>query len=239
MKAHYVLIMVMLLSAPCFAGMYFATDFSGPNLDPLLEDVDSAYTVDGTAHLAIPDRHYVRTVASNYNEIDFVLTMEFANVGTDPEHGNVYIGLGEGTPDSTYYGEPRNSTGLSHFNYDWHWMGAAFQSHEVGNSYPLNEGVNKNNVAGPIAQPKTLTLTKIGDTITIVLNNGVQGGAYTFPIHSLSTIAPYLNNTNSHLYFGCSDMSVIQFDTMSVTVPEPATMALLGLGALFFRRRRK
>ena len=99
---------VVVLAVSCLMGGSLAAqavsiieDFNVDGvLDPNLEDADSAYTISGgviekTPPIVVDDRSYIRTVATDYNTVDFIAeltyTMSTTPGGRDTIH---FFGLG-------------------------------------------------------------------------------------------------------------------------------------------------
>jgi hypothetical protein len=84
----------------CLAAVTFSDDFSSPVLNPNLVDVDGQYVIEnGAIHQPVTiwsDRHYIRTVASDYLSTDFTFEISFTYA---PAQELVFIGIGSAIPD--------------------------------------------------------------------------------------------------------------------------------------------
>lgn len=171
------------------------------------------------------DRRYMRTVASDYNTVDFRYELTYTTSFLSQTSIN-FIGIGSGDrrPGGTFgHNEP--------------WESLFFRIHTpnvdggavgIGN-HPAT------NIAGigsiPTAGVHRARIEKSGSAITFSIDAHYDGDfvadlSHTFP--DLSLVAPFLNTTNSRLFFG-TVFPDDSFDDMNV-VPEPSTLALATLG---------
>ncbi len=233
-----VVILTMVLSTvawvPSFGTIAFSTGFEGPGLDANLQDPSGAFTISGTAfNTAGADRRYLSTIETSYNSVP-TWTAELVFVTPTGEHGGIYYGLGSAVPDPSYYDEPSNSIFANFFHLSWHPDGMLVQKHTSGGVQTSTLQAFPQFASG---SPQRAIITKSGDSITFALDINNDGGVdYTSNAYSLASDAPFLNNTNSRIFFGTTE-SGIQFDSLTVT-PEPATMGLMLLGVVRVLRRR-
>lgn len=230
--------------------VFFAANFSGPTLSPNLQDPDGAYTLAGGAirrssSTGDADRHYISTVSTDYNTVDFIaeLTFTLSNTGTFNVH---FFGLGSGVPDPTNFNEPGDAL--------------FFRLHPLDVPNPPARGtilaaasqagtgtLESQQLLGIIATPNSThraRIAKLGNQVTFSLDENFSG---TFAadmqttISDLAATAPFLNSSNSRIFFG-TGLTIDEFDDLSITsVPVPAAVWLFGsglMGLLAIARKR-
>jgi len=202
-------------------------------LHPALEDRAGSYTFSSDEAENTGGRDFIRTRATNYNEINFKAEVTYTLTETDGQ--NIpFFGLGDGKPDPTEFSNPAPAFYLEGLNLRI--------EEDAGEGIP--DSVVQLFSSPPGTGTHRLRIIKIDDDVTFALDADYAGGpfvsdeSYTL---SLSTIAPFLDNTNSRIFFGSqSDDNATVFDDFSLTViPEPTGLAMLlaGLPALMRRRR--
>lgn len=202
----------------------FATSFDGPTLDSHLEDSDRQYTIDGTAHQTSKtiggpgaDRHYIRTVASSFNEVDFTYELSVFLTDRNPccdDH--LFVGMGQAVA-SSYYGEPDNSIfinphaanqldGVVRFTYIVGGDPISIQP-EIGNLNSTRE--------------HRIRMTKQQSLLSFEVDEDFKGTfAADFTSGTVDLDDPsyaFLDNRNSHLFFGTGG-PMPRFDNMVVQV---------------------
>ena len=245
-------------SAMAAVGFDGLLDSSGTGIHAALRNLEiggvAAFVVDGGAVTRNPDcpqvnedggRRYISTVASDFNECDFVATFTYtANPGGTGDGSGFYVffGFGSGEP-SRYFCEPdaalifalnshtRSDTGA--------WVGYRPENGDSAvNS--MTAGLAGWNTAVPFGTQGRLEIAKTGDSITFSWDADNSGEFDCwFTIDHISELYPDFNNTNSRLFFGTGG-TLTTFDGLTVQIiPEPATMTLLALGGLAMLRRRR
>ena len=214
-------------------GRSFQEDFNGTVITNL-QDADNAYTVSGgqiqnTTSTDLGDRHYVRTHVTDYNTVDFVAELTFTL--TD-DTGNMlhFFGLGPGIPDTS-------STDES--------TGAYLRIHSPGTASPpgrvdvfvrdigSGSGIDSIQTIGQMTNSggtHRARIEKSGDQVTFSIDVDFDGSVFAADFsHTITdltapTAAPFLNDTNSRIYFGTAS-GVDTFDDFKVaaTVTEDTT----------------
>jgi hypothetical protein len=170
------------------------------------------------------DRRYMRTAISDYNARDFRYDLTFTT-NTDGIH---FIGIGSG-----------NRRPGVQFGHNEPWESLFFRVHapnaaggyvSVAN-HPASDVVVLGNL--PTAGTHRSRIEKVGSAITFSIDRNYQGVfvadmSHTFP--DIAAVAPFLNNSNSRLFFG-TVYAIDSFDDMSV-VPEPGGIMSLGVAAI-------
>ncbi|MBI4585085.1 MAG: hypothetical protein HY717_13815, partial [Planctomycetes bacterium] len=175
--------------------VYFEDHFESSFPNPSLEGYKSYFSVAKgvirrTGYLAFDDRQYMRTVASDYNMRDFIFEITFTT-----KNDIVFIGIGFGERRENGYHEPALSMN--------------FRAHPL-----VNEGfVEVTTATGGVkvgnlktAGPHRARIEKIGSKITFSIDDSYNGNfkadmSVAFPV--LENVGPFLNDRNSHLFFGC------------------------------------
>ncbi|MDX2038526.1 MAG: hypothetical protein SFX72_17905 [Isosphaeraceae bacterium] len=227
------------------AGQYFVDSFDGPSLSPNLVDVDGTYRLGGGNLRNTGSRNYVRTFAADYILQDFVADLTYS-VTTGGGPAGMFFGMGPGTKNSNFFDEPLQAVFFLDYAGDWpffqgvdvrQWPDAGSQL--LAENYYFSSGLINQ---GGFARAR---IVKIGDSMTFSADlrfDGVQFRPQFQTTIDLSAQTPYLNATNSRLFFG-SGSSPTTFHEFSITaVPEPnaLVLALVGLlttaGRLIVRR---
>jgi hypothetical protein len=215
------------------AASFFADDFNSGLQNPLLTGYENFSLTGGVIrrngiYADVNDRQYMRTVGADYNEVDFRFELTFTT-SVIPLTSINFIGIGTGN----------RRPGPSQFGHNEPWESLFFRIHAPnadGGSVGIADGpVNTIVTLGSITTPGThrARIQKIGDTITFSLDAHYDGMfvadmSHTFP--SLTLVAPYLNDTQSRLFFGTVFPDDI-FDDLNI-VPEPGGLAQLAAAAI-------
>ena len=221
--------------------LFFSEDFNSDSLNPNLTGYEKFALGGGVIRRNGVfqdgnDRRYMRTTATNYNEVDFRFELTFTT-STLSETSINYMGIGSGDrrPGST-------------FGHNEAWESLHFRVHtpNVAGGYVglTNHPATDLVIIGAIPSPGTHRgrIEKVGNAITFAIDANFNGNfvadmTHTFP--DLTAVAPFLNSGNSRLFFG-TVFPNDSFDNMLV-VPEPASAVTLAVGAILLagsRRRR-
>lgn len=178
---------------------------------------------------------YVQTVDTDYGTIDFRMQLTYTQYSNN-NHNLLMIGMGDTAPSS--YGEPitgiylRNHTD-PYQGYDGY--GRWNNNSNLGWIFDRYLGNGKHQVQ----------IEKVGDVLTFMIDEDYNG-TFAADITDVFNLTSYnfFNASNSRLFFGTAT-SESQYDDLRITdlsggtgstgstgnaVPEPASLALLGLG---------
>lgn len=203
-------------------------------LHPALEDVAGSYTFTGDVAENTGPRSYVRTRATDYNLVDFVAEITFTLPAGATGPNAAYFGIGGGMPDGTEFNDP-----IPAFY---------FQSGNLRVEQDAGESSPDSVVATFSAEgdgTHRLRIAKSGDDVTFSVDFNFAGGSFVVDESqtlSLAGIAPYLDDTNSRIFFGSENTTTrTVFDDLLITViPTPAALpAGIGLLGVALMRRRK
>jgi len=232
-------------TSSAMAAVSFTDNFTG-SLNPALQIPNDpsghpTYVMDnGTIHRVGNNdtRYYVSTVASDFNDCDFVATLTYNTTTSLGNDWSRFLFFGIGSAErATYYTEPATSL---------YFYVNLSSSISVNVDYRAGAGstVGARQLTGfgtaPLGTSGVFQIEKSGDDITFSWDRDGDG---TFDVSQtitdFSTKFPQLDDTNSRLFFG-TGWSINTFSSFDVRVPEPATMSLLALSglALVHRRRR-
>ena len=193
-------------------------DFSG-SLSSDLQDADSAYTLaGGTISKTIfnngSDRHYIRTVATDFNTVDFVAELTFT---TTAGQGTMihYFGLGPGIQGIDF----NESPGVTFRIHSSDTVGGRV---DAGVRFPVGTftgtlGIGNITTSGGTHRAQ---ITKSGNQVDFAIDvdfNGTFTPDITSQIADLAAAAPFLNNTNSRIFFGTASATDV-FDDLLITV---------------------
>ena len=191
----------------------------------------------------------MRTTSTDYYNVDFRYELTFTTTRLSRTSIN-FIGLGSGD----------RRPGPSQFGHNEPWESLFFRIHTPNvaggavtiANHPASDLLGIGSI--PTAGTHRARIDKIGNEITFSIDADF-GGTYiadmTHTFTDLMSVAPFLDNTNSRLFFGTT-LPDDSFDDMGVTlVPEPATIMHVGASLLmlllsirsanhrgFFRGRR-
>lgn len=194
-------------------------------------------TITGTAQNPSGIRTYINTTATDYNTVDFTAQVQ-VHLNGGGGKGTGFFGFGSGTPAGVFYGEPGNSLYLR--------LGPSNFGPFIDANIQL--GVVNASLADPSLGNGTylVQMQKTGDSITLGVQQNYASGAFVASpgltyTASLSSDLPFLDSTNSTIFFG-SQVGNATFDNFSVTVtaaPEPSKALLIAVGCGFALLRRQ
>jgi VCBS repeat-containing protein len=172
----------------------FSTGFDASVLNANLEDPNGAFALANGAMQQVVPRRYARTVKSDYMSGDFTYEVDVDMTTTDPRI--MYVGVGDGVVNGQAYDEPINSV-----NFRLHTVGHGGQIAIVFGNW------TNGYVLGSIDQPGVhrVRMVKTGNELVAQVDgryDGVFDADISYTISDLAVTAPFLNNTNSNLFFG-------------------------------------
>ncbi|HEY3395885.1 MAG TPA: PEP-CTERM sorting domain-containing protein [Lacipirellulaceae bacterium] len=220
-------------------GLYFVEDFNSGLPNPNLVGYEH-FTLENGAirrngiYSDGNDRRYMRTVATNYNEVNFRYELTFTTSVLSSDSLN-FMGIGTGD---------RRPGGQFGHNEPWESLYLRVHTPNTAGGYVgiANHPSNELAIIGNITSAGTHRgrIEKVGNSITFSVDANYNGTfiadmAHTFP--DLAAVAPFLTNTNSRLFFG-TVFPNDKFDNLSI-VPEPDSLLILALGAATIVGRRR
>jgi hypothetical protein len=216
------------------AATMFSENFDGGTIGGNLQQMDTDGTglivENGSVHGQWGYRRYVATVDTNYNDSDWVFDIDINAQHTESGEGIAFIGFGSAGRDTGFYDVPTSDN-------TYLQLGEGGGGGAINFSSPSGTEFNWSLLGGN--GMKHVKVTKSGNSLTFEVDTNYTGTfssdwAKTFDI--TGTWHTY-NDTNSRLFFGTYSNGTY-FDNVSI-VPEPFTLAFLGIGSLFAIRRRK
>ncbi len=180
-----------------------------------------------------PSRGYIRTVATDFCDRDFVFEATFQMHMDGPAHvpGSdtyIYFGLGDGVPNANYYNVVTCGLVLDFFVVD----GRAFVRFCHPDSNLRGIG-NAGRTVAEVAPPGSLgsgrhrfRMSKVGKWVRFAVDADFEGefqpDFVSRPIHILAAGPPLLNATNSRLLVGAGycDTITVRFEELSITYPK-------------------
>lgn len=239
---YFVVLVLVLISSQSFA-TYFSEDFSGSTMPANMEsNFASGASFDSQNHIsfgsemaqwdAVQNRQYLRTTASDYSSVDFVYDITVTTTGSSA-WGGIFIGLGAGGADSGNWGEPTNPK-IAITIQPTSWFGDIYgrdngEVMSVGLEGAIGDGTHRVRMNWDAS-----TQTAFFE-IDAYYSGGEFVADYTTGIFTGSDNG--FNSTNSHIFVGGGENMIVH--AMSVVIPEPTTIALLGLGGIGLLRRKK
>lgn len=218
---------------PATAAVSITENFDGATVSSALS-VPDGWDFNGSANKTGGGRNYVSTVDTDYLNVDFVLTVDYTLSGGGGP-GIAIFGLGSAAPNPSWFGTPASSFWAESRPGDFDFGDVQWSTMDgFGNSPPEITFGN----AGDGSH--RFRIDKIGDNVTLSVDVGADGSYDGSVTKSLSGDLPFLNSSNSLLFFG-SESGNATFDNLTITVvPEPGSSALAGLAVLgLLRHRRK
>lgn len=236
MRGYAILTVMLMAAVPAMGAMSFSTNF-GDGFDAFLDgSPDFTHTA-----VTVGENHFgnsvgwndlivvAKTKESDYVSNDWVATVSFT---TNDISAYMPISVGLGDPTTAWSWQPNApslyaTAGKSYLNVDF--------------SVCAYDGASRttfSSVAGETPRGGVMVVTKAGDSITFEVTRTSTGSVHSSGPLSISTVAPFLNDTNSKFFVAVADNDV-WISSIDMVVPEPATMSLVLLGGVCGLVRRR
>ncbi len=234
MKCFKRVLLLLALCGVASAATMFSENFDsgtiGSNLQQMDTDGTGLIVENGSVRGQWGYRRYVATVDSGYNSGDWTFDIDIDAQHTGSGEGIAFIGFGSAGRDTGWYDVPTSDN-------TYVQLGEGGGGGAINFSSPAGTEFNWSLLGGNGL--KHVRVTKSGNNLTFEVDTDYTGiftsdWSKTFDI--TSTWQSY-NDTNSRLFFGTYSTGTY-FDNVSV-VPEPCTLALLGIGGIVAMRRKK
>jgi hypothetical protein len=210
---------VALVSA---ASLNIVDNFGGHQLKPRhFNDLDGAFVVErgvvrrsGDEGIYSEDRHYITTIRSDYLAFDWTYEVTFRSPSDGPPD-ILFIGVGSGRPDPTYFNEPANSLTFR-IHQGWIEGRVDVAGHPTAPQFTyFAEAIGA--LLGHPGQPYSdyrARISKTGDSIEFSIcelmpkrsqsRNSAQRcePQFSHSIADMTVAAPFLSVGNSYLFFG-------------------------------------
>ena len=194
--------------------------FSGTTLSPSLEDADGAYTIAGgkirkTIFNNGSDRHYIRTVATDYNTVDFVAELTFTLTDLPVDFAIHNLGLGSGSPGVVF----NEANGVLFRIHSSDIVGGRV---DAGVRFPDGSFIGAIGIGNITTSGGThrARIAKIGNQVNFDIDvdfTGTFTSDMSSQIADVTAAAPFLDNTNSRIFFGTASATDV-FDDLRITV---------------------
>jgi len=211
-----------------FAPYIFGADsisenFANPTISPLFQNTNgyvfgpNASPIGTAQRVLIGDRSYISTVASDYNNVDFVydllITVNKYTSNNPPydTFGCVFMGIGSGDADTSYFTAPETAAYLR----PWPDSNVVL----VIDITPVPGSHDEMPLPAMNLGTDLLRIQKLGDNITFSCNPNYTGGPFVpsqTMTASFSQNLSFLNAGNSRLFFSADIPARI--DNLQITV---------------------
>ncbi len=185
----------------------FAETFDGTMLDPALEDPGNSYQFSNGLAWNTGGRNYLRTVATDFNTMDFVAEVTYVMNGGNWGSG-FFFGLGAADLDSSYFNEPLHSVYVCEHTQEEGCQCAETRSlSSPGNPTGFFSWTDPG-ITG--SETNVLRLLKQGGQLTFQMDwhDDSQAGFKTNYSGSISLAdLPFLDASNSRLFVGTASGS--------------------------------
>ena len=204
------------LQARCSGGDSdaFVVKISGDNDFGQFNDLDGAFFVANGAvrrseHAGIytEDRHYLTTTPSDYLSSDWIYEVTVRSPSNGPPD-ILYIGIGSGRPDPTYFNEAANSL-MFRIHQGWIDGRVDVGANPTGGNFTYFAEAIGALPADSATQFTEFTarLTKVGNSIEFSICKRASDSEpcepqFSHEVPDLAAAAPFLNSGNAHLFFG-------------------------------------
>ena len=187
---------------------------SGDNDFGQFNDLDGAFFVANGAvrrseHVGIytEDRHYLTTTPSDYLSSDWIYEVTVRSPSNGPPD-ILYIGIGSGRPDPTYFNEAANSL-MFRIHQGWIDGRVDVGANPTGGNFTYFAEAIGALPADSATQFTEFTarLTKVGNSIEFSICKRASDSEpcepqFSHEVTDLAAAAPFLNSGNAHLFFG-------------------------------------
>lgn len=216
---------------PAGGAVSISENFNGATINSALTAA-SGWDFNGSANKTDNIRNFVSTVSTDYNTADFTFTIDFTLAGGGGP-GIALFGIGSAAPNANWFGTPENAfwTESRPGDFDagdvqWSIMSGAGTGPAETTFGTAGDGSHR------------FRIQKTGNSITMSIDVGANG-TYDGSVTQTLAQLPFLNSSNSRLFFGTQGGNAT-FDNLTITVvPEPGTAALTGLALAGLLRRRR
>lgn len=171
-----------------------------------LHDADGAFVVSregvrrrGNEPAGSAQRHYITSDFSDYLASDWTFEVTFQTSANAPDDV-LFIGFGEGSPDGTFFGEPRDSVnfrihqGRTAFDTGWRVDVAAHDEGFLSFPYIVTAGY----LPGAEGGTHIARIRKVGNQVSFE----ILGSGIAVVISDLAAAAPFLNGSPVRIFFG-------------------------------------
>ena len=207
---------------------------AGDNELELFNDLDGAFVMaNGEARrsehegIYTEDRHYLTSTRSDYLSSDWIYEVTVRSPSDGPPD-ILYIGIGSGRPDPTYFNEPANSL---MFRIHQGWIGGRVDvaAHPTGPEFTyFAEAIGTLPAHSETEFTEfTARIAKVGNTIEFSIFNvctcpsdsEICGPGFFHEILDVSAAAPFLSSGNTYLFLGNGSGSYVFTDATISAAP--------------------
>ncbi|QNN23246.1 FecR domain-containing protein [Planctomycetales bacterium ZRK34] len=186
-------------------------DAASRGLNAALEDHAGVYTFTRKIAENTGNRNFIRTRATQFVTMDFIAEVTCTLPANSAGPNIVFFGIGGGVPDPSEWDNPIPAL--------------YFEAPPM--RIEIDSGVDReDSVVHQFSEPgpgrHRLQIRKLGDAVTFAIDENYQGGAFHADqacTLSLSKAAPFLDSTNSRIFFGSQQASEPStFDDLSIRI---------------------